>query len=151
MEHTHTLNWQAHEYNHTEKGRDWYWALWIIVCAVGATAILFGNVLLAVLIVVGGIALSLYAARKPLLMEYMIDDRGITVGGTVLFPFAWLDAFNIERGNILIKQKKTVSTLLMIPLGEMDGGEVRALLKQHLLEEEIEEPLSQILMEWLGF
>ncbi len=155
MEAHQSVTWQAHEYNHTEKGKDWYWALWIIITALAGTAILFDNALLAILLVVGGVSLSLYAARKPLLMNYSINDRGIMVGNDMLFPFSHLDSFNIFRGKILIKQRKTTSMLLVIPLmpgmTEEDEADIRAILKQHLLEEEIQESLSQIVMEWLGF
>ena len=59
------LEWKGREYDHNPKSADWYWALGIIAVAATVAAILFGNYLLAVLIVIAAGAPQRKAPAAP--------------------------------------------------------------------------------------
>ena len=59
------LEWQGREYDHSLKGADWYWALGIVAIAGVVASVLFGNYLLALLIIIAAVSLALHAAQEP--------------------------------------------------------------------------------------
>jgi hypothetical protein len=48
-----SITWEAPEHHHVEKGNDWFFALAIIIVALVIVAILFNDVLFALLIGLG--------------------------------------------------------------------------------------------------
>lgn len=149
------ISWQAYEYEYREKGPDWFWAVVIIAGSLAVTASLLGNFLFAVLVVVGVSVLLLYARRKPSLLSYEVGERGVKVSRQV-YPYEDIESFWVDDrdgdGQLLLKLKvSSFSPLIGIPLGDTSGSAVRAFLGQYLPEEKHEEPLSQKVMEFLGF
>ena len=69
------LEWEGREYDHNPKSADWYWALGIIAVAATVASVLFGNYLLAVLVIVAAIALALHAAKRPPLHRFPRPPR----------------------------------------------------------------------------
>jgi len=74
-----SVTWEAPEHHHVEKGNDWFFALTIIIIAFVIVAILFNNVLFALLIGVAGGALAVSAAKRPSIIPYAVTVRGIKV------------------------------------------------------------------------
>src|SRR3989344_4706004 len=89
------IAWDALEYEYREKSADWFWAVGVIALAAAVTAAILGNVLFAVLIVVGAAALAIHAGREPLVVHFAISERGVSVGKT-LYPWKTLDSFWVE-------------------------------------------------------
>lgn len=154
-----SLKWVANEYHYVEKSADWYWTLGIIAVAIAIASIVFGNVLFALLVLIGTFVLGLYAARKPDQVEIEISGRGIRAGGT-LFPFRSLQAFWLEDEDpkddipprLLIKSSKLIMPLLIFHLTkDVDPEDVRYLLGLNLREEHLEEPFGHQMMDALGF
>ncbi|MDD5318625.1 MAG: hypothetical protein PHF79_02275 [Candidatus Pacebacteria bacterium] len=152
-----TFTWSAHEYVYQKKTADWFWAVGIITISAAVITIIFGNILFAILILVGAAALTLFAAREPHLVNFKIDERGLYVEKN-LYPFATLESFWVEHNDhlgfpskILVKSKKRIMPLIVIPLDEVDPQDIHDVLDLYLKEEEHIEPLSQKLMEYLGF
>jgi hypothetical protein len=149
------LDWKAYEYRFQEKTPDWYWAVGIIAISVAVTAVLFHNVLFAILVILGAFTLSLYAHRKPDRILCRLTDREIRFGKNI-YTYSNLDSFWIESDygdpRIVIKSKKTVMPYIVIPIGsEIAPNNVRHFLSRYLREEEHHEPLSHKIMEFLGF
>ena len=63
------LEWRAFEHEHIHKSSDWFWALGIIAIAGAVTAIIFNNILFAIIILVGAFTLSVHAVKKPNLVK----------------------------------------------------------------------------------
>ena len=89
------------------------------------------------------------------MVEISINQKGITVEKE-MYPFATLESFWVESQDeenqkILLKSKKLLMPLITIPLEEHHHLDVREFLLQYLPEEEMHEPLSQKIMERLGF
>lgn len=154
-----SLKWVAHEYRHTEKSADWYWTLGIVSISVAVAAIIFGNVLFAVLVLIATFVSGMYAARRPDEIEIEITGRGIRAGST-LFPFRHLQSFWLEDEDptddipprLLVKSSKLIMPLLIFQLSEeVHPDEVRLLLLPRIKEEHLEEPLGHQIMDALGF
>lgn len=149
------ITWEAYEHEPRERRSDWFWAVGIITLAVAVTSILFQNILLAVFIILGAFSLMLLASRKQELVQFSITDAGIQVG-KVLYVYPSLEGFWIDetvpkRPQLLVKSKKVLMPLLVIPLGEVDPDTVSPYLLRHIPKEELHEPLVQKIVEYLGF
>lgn len=149
------IAWQTLEYQHRERGGDWFWVTGIVAVSLAVTAILFKNFLFGILIIIAAFALMLQAARKPRLLRFVINQTGV-VAGQAAHPFSSLESFWIDETNptdvhLLIKSKSLAAMLIVIPLGNTKPQMVKDFLTQHLTEEELHEPLAQKIMEALGF
>lgn len=150
------FSWSAPEHVYTEKGPDWFWAVGIITLTLAIAAIAYGNVLFAIVIVVGAVALTLQSLRRPQTVEFAIGERGITADET-LYPYSTLHSFWVEHNpheqKLILQSQKTLMPYIVIPIdkSEVDPEAVRHELLYFLPEEEHLEPLSQKIMEYLGF
>jgi len=77
-----TIRWQGYEYDHQEKTSDWFWVLGIVALSSAATAIIFKNILFALLILIGAFTVALFAAKKPNLTHFEINRRGKPLVGS---------------------------------------------------------------------
>lgn len=155
METGKNITWQTLEYQIRPHGSDWFWAVGIIAISASVTAVLLKNFLFAILIIVAAFALLLQAIRKPRLIQFTINQNAVTAG-QVAYPFSslqsfWLDETNPAAVQLLLKSKNLTAMLIAIPLGDTEPQAVRDFLSPRLPEEELHEPLSQKIMEALGF
>jgi hypothetical protein len=149
------IAWQSPEYEYVEKSSDWFWAMGIISVGIAVTSIVLGNILFAVLIIVGACSLAIYAIRKPEFVYYEVSQRGVVVNDK-LYPYSSLDSFWVEHGTIqpklFITSKKLFMPQIVINIGsDVDTDDLRDYLLDYVDEEEQRESLSTIIMEYLGF
>lgn len=149
------ISWEAPQHHHVEKGNDWFIALFIIVIALVTAAIIFDNVLFALLLGLAGGALAISAARRPAIVPYSVTVRGIKVEDE-LFPFAALKSFHLDeedpRGpQLLVKTVRKTTPLLVLPIPRDHVDDIEGILKEKLPEEEIHEPLGLKILELFGF
>ncbi len=148
------ISWDAHEHVHTEKNNDWYWAVGIITITAAALAFIFNNFIFGIFIIVGSFALVIHSSKKPRLIHCEINDRGVIINDT-LYPFLTLESFwidaHIRPAKIIIKSHKTFMPFIIIYIDEVDPEEVRDILLNYISETEHHEPISQKLLEMLGF
>ncbi|MFA6273496.1 MAG: hypothetical protein WC673_03360 [Candidatus Paceibacterota bacterium] len=155
METEKIITWETFEYQHHERSGDWFWVTGIVAVSLAITAILFNNLLFGILIIIAGFALMLQAARKPRLVQFTINQTGLVAGHTT-HPFSSLESFWIDETNptdarLLLKSKTLTAMLIVIPLGDTEPQAVKDFLSQYIAEEELHEPLSQKIMEAVGF
>ena len=137
------FRWQAHEHEHMERGSDWFFALGIAAVCLAATAILFHNVLFALLIMLAGATIGLYARVPPPLTMFEISARGIRVGDTLhrfddVLSF-WVEEEGVEGPTLLVDTTAFLSPDLIIPLGA-DPDAVREFLAERCVEIPMKEP-----------
>lgn len=148
------IEWDAPEHFHTEKNNDWYWAVGIITLTAATLAFIFGNVIFGLLIIIGVFSLLVHSSRKPKTIHVEINDRGI-IAQNVLYPFLSLESFWIDAherpSKILIKSLKTFMPYIVIYIDEVDPEKVRDILLNYIAETEHQEPLTQKILERLGF
>ncbi len=147
--------WHTLEYKKKEKTADWYWAVIIIAVSIVVISIIIHNILFAVLVVLSVTTLLMFANREPLIIEVEINSKGIRVEKE-LYPFSSLEAFWVDESEedepkIIIKSKKVVMPLVVIPIDEYNHEDIRLVLLDKLEEKEMHEPLPQKIMAKLGF
>lgn len=151
------LTWQALEYHHETKTVDWFWAVGIIAVCIAITAVIYGDVLFGILVLIGAGSLAIYAVREPELISFELNEKGVLIERK-MYPYATLESFWVEEHHnvhrhpkLLIKSQKITMPLIVIPIDEVHPDNVRRFLLNFLQEEEHFEPLSQKVMEYLGF
>ena len=151
------LEWEGREYDHNPKSADWYWALGIIAVAATVASVLFGNYLLAVLVIVAAIALALHAAKRPPLHRFRLVEQGIAIGEELhyfdsMLSFSILEDIEGEFPPMLsIKTKNWLSPHLVIPLNGVDADAIYAYFLRHVDEGEHHHTFSDLVAAWLGF
>lgn len=75
------IEWQASEYIHNEKNFGWYLILFVSTLAVMAVMyLLLKDILSLIVVALMSISLAVYANRKPRLLDYAVNDKGVTIG-----------------------------------------------------------------------
>ena len=156
------IKWQAFEYDYQVKSTDWFWIVWILAIGIAVTAYLFNNLLFGIFILISAFCLSLYASRKPDLLNFVLSEKGILIKGK-LVPFSAIQSFWVEentpnslgvngQGKIILQSKTKTIPYIIIPLAkDVNNEEVKKYLLRHIEEEEHHETLFQKLIEKLGF
>lgn len=157
MARTALLEWEGREYDHNPKSADWYWALGIIAVAGAIAAVLFGNYLLGLLVVIAAASLALHAAKQPPLHRFRLVEAGIMIGDD-LHPFERMLSFSVLEDiedefppMISIKTESWLSPHLIIPLEGVDVDMVYAYFLQHVDEAEHPHTFADLVAALLGF
>ena len=150
-----SIEWQTPEYIHHEKGRDWYLVAIIIAVGVVAAEVVVGNFLIIVLTIIAITTFLLVAIRKPRIIPVRINASGVRID-TLFYSYAGLKQFSVVESivvhKLILESTKSLSPYIIIPLGEgVEPDHVRELLKKHIGEIELHEPISHLLLERLGF
>ncbi len=150
-----SITWEAPQHHHVEKGNDWFFALAIIATALVIAAILFNNVMFALLIGVAAGVIAISAAKRPDIVPYGISVRGVKVEG-VLYPYTSLTAYHIDeedpRGpQLLLQTNRRIAQLLVMPIPPEHVDDIEDFLKERVDEEELREPLLLKILEIFGF
>ncbi|MCK4386890.1 MAG: hypothetical protein KAV41_02290 [Candidatus Pacebacteria bacterium] len=166
------IKWKAFEYKYRHKGADWYWCLWILALGAFITSYIFNNILFGIFILLSAFSLSLYASKRPSLINFTLSEKGILINDK-LIPYSDLESFWVadspnppgvdgssfaksmedKQGKILFKAKKKTSPYIIIPLPKdtVDAEEIKEYLLKRLKEVEHREPFLQTVIEKLGF
>jgi hypothetical protein len=149
------ISWQAYEYRHTEKGADWFWALGIIAVSISITAVIFGNILFAIFIILSAFTLGMLARKPPKIMDIEIGDKGVKIGKS-FYAYSsiqsfWVDEQNENDKRLIIKVDSITMPHFSILADNVDLNEVKERLLNFIPEEEYIEPISHKIMERLGF
>lgn len=150
------ISWHTPEYVFRKRTSDWFWTLGIIAAAAAVTSIIFGNVLFAIIIVIGAFAISLHASREPRIVKVEINERGIAVGHDLylyrsLHSF-WIDDEHHDGPRLVLRSERSFAPLITLPIGDVAELEsVRAHLKPHLKEEIHDETITSRIIDRFGF
>jgi hypothetical protein len=148
------IEWEDFEYEYKHKSSDWYWAIAAIAVAIAVASILYGNIILAILIIIAATTICIHSTHKPHLLRYELNHKGVIVD-KIMYPYATLESFWVEdRDNnprILFKSHKTFMPYVILPLGPVSPDDARDYLFNFLPEKEHLEPLLQKILEYFGF
>lgn len=149
------ITWKAHEHSHTDKGTDWFWALGIIAVSVALVSILFQNFLFAILILVGSFTMALLARKEPRELTFGLNQRGIIIDDS-LYPYKMLKSFYVQdrygdEPVLIVDARRFMTPHLVASLHATNPEQIHTYLSEFLPEEELEEPLSQRILEKFGF
>lgn len=151
------LEWQAPSFKYYAKDVSWYWLSFIISLLIIAFAVLQKNFLFAVFIFMAEISVLVLARRKPEIIKFRIDDKGLTIMDKTYF-FNDLEKFclrpDVEDQNfeeLIIKKKTYVNPYLKIFVDANISAEVHEILSKKLTEEQYEDSLLEVILKWLRF
>lgn len=147
-----SLAWRATEHRHIERGHDWYWALGIIAVSSALTAIIFGNVLFALLLIVAATTFALIAMRPPASIDFALSEDGLSIGDE-FYPYDEMRTFWIEDGEhplLLIDTPRFMTPDLAVPLDDADVASIHRVFAERVLETPLRESPLFILLETMG-
>ena len=157
---TYHISWQAPEYEHHEHGADWFWAVGIITVSLAVAFFIIGNILLALILLIGIGILLAHAKRKPQNVTYEISRKGIRAHAT-LYKWNSLESFWILEEHatekkyigpkLLLTSQKQFMPHIVIPLDNAPLEEIHHLLSRMLHEIPQMEPFPHRIMRKLGF
>ncbi len=153
MESRSIFEWRAPEYRIVEKSTDWYWALGILTAAIAVAAILFGNVLLAVLVLCGAGAIAVVASKRPSEHRFALTEDGIVIDDN-LWPYDSVMSFSMVEyldetlpPFLKVTTRSILVPHLSIPLKDVDVDAVYAFMASHTDEEEHRPTVSDYVIE----
>jgi len=149
------LSWKTTERNIKTRKPDWYWILGIFAAALSIASILFGNILFAIVIVTGAVALGFASTGATKEYDISLTDRGIQID-TTLFPYENVVSFCIlefenEHPVLSLRTKSVFAPQLSIPLTDVDPYEIYEVLDYYVNEELHEDGVFERLVDFLGF
>jgi hypothetical protein len=148
------IEWSMPEYNEKERNNDWFWALGVIVIAATVTSIIFGNYFFAIFIVVSGGLLVMFAVKKPDMVSYELNEKGLKIMSR-LFPYKNITSFYVQRDTpttLFIKSERLIMPIISMPIEYSMADDIRnKMLEKNIKEEEMKEHVSEKIMESIGF
>lgn len=124
------FEWTANGYVYEEKSPDWFWAVGIVAVAGAIASMLFGNFILALLIVVAAVTLSLSALKRPRTHTFRIADDGLWIDDTLydyddILSFSVLEYIDPNLPPTLsLRTKKFLVPHLLVPIVDADPIEI---------------------------
>jgi len=148
------LEWSALEYEEKERSPDWFWALGIIVVASSLASLIYGNYFFAILLMLSGILLGVFAIKKPEMVSYELNEKGLKIR-TRLYLYENIKSFWVQTGAkpiLFIKSERLFMPVMNIPIEDASAEKIRSImLTQNVMEEEMKEHPSEKIMDSLGF
>jgi hypothetical protein len=149
------LEWTALEYEEKERGADWFWALGVIVVAGSVASFIYGNYFFGLLLIIGGILLGAFAIKKPDLVFYELNEKGLKIRNR-LFPYENIRSFWVEnkslKPTLFIRSERLFMPIISMPIEQNRGEEIKNfMLSVDVPEEKMKEHMSEKIMESLGF
>jgi hypothetical protein len=154
------LEWTALEYEDKERDPDWFWALGIIVVTATLASIIYENYFFAVLIVLSGSLLGFFAKKKPDVVSYELNEKGLRVRSR-LYPYENIKSFWIQiphgdevdaKDLLFIKTERFFMPIISIPIDVSLADDIKSIMySKNIEEEEMREHASEKIMDRLGF
>lgn len=147
------LSWTVSTHEHKERSADWYWTLGLGALAGAGLSIFFGNMLLAVILLLGGGSLGFLVARGPREHDVTLNQKGLSLDGT-LYPYKNITSFWVEEGTepkLLVSTSGMLHPQLVVPLlSAARAQSVRHYLRRFSAETEQHAHLGEHLAELFG-
>ena len=152
------IAWVVHTHEHRERSVDWYWAFGLIAIVGAVLALFFGDVLFAIVIILGVGSVLWLAARGPRTHWVRVDARGLSMDGT-LYKWSAVTSFFVEpvepeqgkKGRLLVTTTGLMHPQLVIPVeDDTRARNLRTMMSKFAQEEEQEPHVGVHLAELLG-
>ena len=170
MEQLNKLEWKALEYEEKERTPDWYWALGIIVIAGAIISVIIKNYFFALLLLLAGILMVMFTVKKPELVTYEINKKGVKIKNRI-YLFEAINSFWVQKNptdedrelrgdlgeeylspTLFIKTNRIFAPIIPIPIEEAFADNIRAIMRNHDVKEEfMKDSQADKIMDFLGF
>ena len=148
------LTWSALEYEEKEKTNDWFWALGVIIVAGSITAIIFANYFFAALLIIGGVLLGFFSTRKPEVIDYELNNKGLKIKDH-FYPYEKIKSFFVQSDNkplLFIRSERFFMPIISMPIEYMQAESIyKKMIEEEIIEEKMAEHPYEKIMEHLGF
>ncbi len=149
------FEWDAEGYLFEEKSNDWYWALGIIAVAGAIASILFGNIILALLILAGAGTLALSSMKRPRVHRFRITDEGVMIDDN-LYEYDSIRSFSVLEyidpnlpPALSLRTHKLLAPHLLLPIVGYDPLEIYEFFAEHVEEGRHEESVVDRIIDLL--
>jgi len=153
------IKWSAPEFAYYPKGNSWYWWSIIITLLLLGFAIWQKNFLFAFFIVVAELLVLSWGSRKPALVDFKLDEKGLTIGGIKFYSYAELKSFGVsdmqpadeklEEIVVYFKQRLRTGLNLLVPKDK--ETDVAAMLAKKIPKVEVELTILDAVERFLRF
>ncbi len=149
------FEWDAEGYLFEEKSADWYWALGIIALAGAIASVLFGNVILALLILVAASVLALSSLKRPRVHRFRVTDDGVMVDDNLyaydrILTFSVLEYLDPKRPPALsLRTTYPLAPHLLLPIEGHDPLDIYEFFAEHVEEGRHDESVVDRIIELL--
>lgn len=132
--------WYGKQYESGEKSTDWYWALGIIAVGAFVACIIFGNILLAILVVAAAGAVGIQATRRSPEHRFRLTKQGLEIDDKLfhydtMLHFSVLEYMEKDIPPALsIKTRSVFTPHLLVPLTTVDPDEIYDFVSMHVAE-----------------
>jgi len=146
------FEWDALGYVFDEKSSDWYWALGIIAIASSIASILFGNVILALVIIAASGTLALSTLKRPRVHRFRVTGEGVMIDEN-LYTYDSILSFSVLEyidpavpAALSIRTHHLLAPHLLIPIVGHDPVEIYDFFAEHIEEGRHDEsPVERII------
>ncbi|MBU1039024.1 hypothetical protein KKC17_02200 [Patescibacteria group bacterium] len=152
---TEQISWSFKEFNPIIRSRRWWWLAGVISLLLLLYAVLTGNFLFALILLMGAILFVNETKRQPRHLKCQITNKGLAVGKK-FWRWSELNEFWIAYqpptiDNLYVLPKNLFDPRLSIPLNKTNPLKVRTELKKFLNEDlsKEDEPTSEALAKLL--
>ncbi|MDP2629549.1 MAG: hypothetical protein Q8P45_02500 [Candidatus Harrisonbacteria bacterium] len=152
------ISWQAPEFTYYEKSTGWYTASIVIAVLLVIFALVQGNILFLIFVIIAEILILYWARQIPPLIEYHLDEKGLHIIDRSFYSYAKLSGFAIDTDHphdpyfeLILRPAQKLSTdiKVLFPVEQTDA--LRERLKTVLPEIDYEESLAERIIKILRF
>jgi len=151
------IRWQAPEFEYRPKSVSWYWISIIIAVVIVGISVWQKNFLFGFLIVIAEILILVWANREPPLVEFLVDEKGLGVGGQKFHAWNEMESFSIndypetDWPNLYFRFHARLKTPLKIKMPKERMAEIQKFLQTLLPQTKHERSALETLEELIGF
>ncbi|MEK7193226.1 MAG: hypothetical protein AAB652_00350 [Patescibacteria group bacterium] len=117
------IRWEAPEFEYREKNISWYWTSIIVTTLILGAAIWQKNFLFGLFIILAEILILTWGNRKPRMVAFKINEKGLEIVEGKFYPYAEIEAFSFDESAntdwpllaILFRQKFKTPLKVSIP------------------------------------
>ena len=148
--------WTAPEFEYREKDISWYWMSIIVAVLIIGVAVWQRNFLFGFFVVIAEILLLVWGNRKPLLIDFTLTEKGLTIGGRKFYAVGEIESFSFddsgdEWADIVLLFRRHFRPTLTVHIPKARAGEVQRTLKLLVGQIEREESFIDVLQKFLRF
>ncbi len=148
--------WDSPEFEFKEKTKKWYWYVGIVAVLLIILAIVFKNYLFGFLILVGGFLMFSLATKEPMVLPIEVSQHGIKVHED-MYPYTTISAFwigqnkNNEAILLFASERKIAPIISVVIEPQINVMQLREYLLEFIDEQEMKEPLTDKIIDRIGF
>ena len=150
------ISWRAAEYEYFHKDALWYFVVAIIGLALIVLALWKNNFLFAIFIIISTVLFVTLGKKKPRVVEFKINDKGVGIGKNVFYDYENIESFDAKSypdrlDELILKRKSPIHPFVRIPIDSKHLKEVKEILSKHLEEKKYEDSVIDSISDTLGF